>query len=585
MQSNGFFKKVIWVFDPLLFSLKYIVRNRFALYAVIGAAIISTVAKLYVPLLIGDSVTSIENLNLPGLENFAIMIVEVTAISGVFQFVVNYGSQFLGQTYSYNLRKDVFGHLVKKKFLFFEKQTTGDLLSRSTMDIEASRNFITSTLAQLFPTIFMIGFGVYFLVTIDVYYALVFFLSVPLMLYIGMVFQRKQRIHWRNIRGYYGRMNEQLQENIIGQRVVRGFSAEEFEAAKFEGTTDNYFQEYVKVAKLRGFYNNLFPLVLSASSTIILVYGGFFTIFSGIPVGPLVSAINIFTLVSPSVTSMGRLIIFSENARAGIQRINEVLSENDVEDSEKGVSRDLSSALAFENISFTRGKRVILDNVTFSLASGEFVGITGKTAAGKSTLVNLILRFYEPLSGVIRVGGIDISDLSLNVLRRSITMVPQEVTLLSGTLGENISYGYPGATIQEIKRAAETANISDFVDGLPQGYDTMVGERGITLSGGQKQRVAVARAIIGRPKILILDDATSSVDPETELEMFRKIKEHLVDMTIINVTHRHSALKYADRILKVDRGSVFLLKGGTEPAFHEQDSRGIVDGGESSAQI
>ncbi|MHB1708797.1 MAG: ABC transporter ATP-binding protein [Thermoplasmataceae archaeon] len=567
-MSSILFKKILWVFDPLIFSFKYISRKKWALYAVITAAVISTIARLYVPILIGDSVTSIENLDLRGLENFAILIVAVTVISAAFQFIVNYGSQFIGQTYSFNLRNNVFNHLVRKSFSFFEGQTTGDLLSRTTMDIEASRNFITSTLSQLIPTMFMIVFGLYFLLTINDVFAAVFILSVPLMVYIGMVFQRKQRLHWRSIRGYYGRMNEELQENIIGQRTIRGFSGEEWEISKFRNTTDSYYQEYVQVAKLRGLYNNLLPLVLGGAATIILIYGGYSSLISGASVGPLVAAINIFTLVSPSVSSIGRLIVFSENARAGIQRINDVISEEYVEKLDRGGGAPLSSDLEFENVSFSRGNRKILDSLSFSISGGEFVGITGKTATGKSTLVNLMLRFYDPDSGSIRIGGVDIKSLPLTVLRRIISIVPQEITLLSGTIRENIAYGSPRASVDDIRSAADIANISPFIETLHDGYDTLVGERGITLSGGQKQRIAVARAILGKPKVLILDDSTSSVDPETELEMFRMIKSRLGGMTVINVTHRHSAMKYADRVFRLDHGSITLLHGesGTQDA-------------------
>ncbi|OWP55560.1 MAG: hypothetical protein B2I17_09285 [Thermoplasmatales archaeon B_DKE] len=577
-MSSSFFRKILWVFGPLIFSFKYISRKKWALYAVVTAAIVSTIARLYVPLLIGDSVTSIENLNLAGLENFAILIVIVTAASSVFQFIVNYGSQFLGQTYSFNLRNNVFEHLVRKNFTFFENQTTGDLLSRTTMDIEASRNFITSTLSQLIPTIFMVAFGLYFLLTINTLYAAVFALSVPIMIYIGMVFQRKQRLHWKNIRNFYGRMNEELQENIIGQRVVRGFSAEEMEITKFQNTTDSYYQEYVQVAKLRGFYNNLLPLVLSAAATIILIYGGYFSMLSGVTVGPLVAAINIFTLVSPSVSSMGRLIVFSENARAGIQRINEIISEENIENVERVENSGGPTDLSFESVTFYRGKRKILDSVSFSISKGEFVSITGRTASGKSTLVNLISRFYEPDSGFITIGGVDIRNIPLSELRQVVSVVPQEITLLSGTIRENIAYGSPEASMDDIRSAAENASISGFIDGLPEGYNTVVGERGITLSGGQKQRVAVARAILAKPGILILDDATSSVDPETELEMFRQIKRRLSGMTIINVTHRHSALKYADRILKLERGSVILLHGDSGQSFPESETQAARDG-------
>lgn len=517
---------------------------------------------MLIPIFIGDSISSIQNLQFNAVESDAILIFIASSVSGGVQFIVNYGSQYVSQTYSYNLRKTVFSHLVKKKFGFYEEQTSGDLLSRSTMDIEATRNFVLNTASQLIPTLFMIIFAFALLLTINIDFAAIFMVAVPILIGIGIVFQRKQRTHWRRIRSYYGLMNEQLQENIVANRVVRGFSAEESEIGKFSDTTSRYYDEYIHVAKLRGKYNNLMPLVVSAAATGILLYGGYTSIISANDVGPLVAAVNIFNLISFPVSFLGRLIVFSENARAGISRIDTVLASDSDEKLNLGETKRIQGDLQFDEVTFKRGSREILKNISFNITRGEFVGLTGRTAAGKSSLINLIPRFYDPSSGNIKIGGTDISSMTLTSLRKAVALVPQEITLLSGSIRDNIAFGALESKFEDVKWAAGVARISDFIESLPEGYDTMVGERGITLSGGQRQRVAIARALLTHPEILILDDATSSVDPETELEIFRNIRNYSTGTTVIIVTHRESALKFSDRVLKLDYGKLSIEENG-----------------------
>lgn len=557
---RGIYRKTISVFEPLIFSLSYLKGKRWVLLVVLIASTITTFSRLLIPVFIGDAVSSIEELKYSQVEYITILILIVSSISGGVQFIVNYGSQYISQAYSYNLRKTVFSRLIRKKFGFFEEQTSGDLLSRSTMDIQATRNFVLNTSSQLIPTIFMIIFAFVILLTINVEYAAIFTVSVPILIVIGMIFQRKQRTHWRKIRTYYGQMNELLQENIVANRVIRGFSAEEREMEKFKGTTDNYYGEYITVAKLRGKYNNLMPLVVSTAATTILLYGGYTSIIAAANVGPLVAAVNIFSLMSFPVSFLGRLIVFSENARAGISRIQTVLNEGSDENLEEGEEKPLAGDLEFSAVNFKRDERDILRDISFTVHKGEFVGLTGRTAAGKSSLINLIPRFYKPDSGVITIGGTDLAEVSLRTLRKTVALVPQEITLLSGTLRENIAFGKTDSSMEEIIKASRIARISDFIESLPEKYETLVGERGITLSGGQRQRVAIARAIISKPEILILDDATSSVDPETELEIFHNIREEVSEITVIIVTHRESALKYSDRVLSMDRGVLTVLE-------------------------
>ena len=565
-------KNIIAVLYPLYFGSRYLKGKRWILYSVICISIITAGTRLIIPVLIGDAVSSVQTLNFKRLEYFALLILFISAISGFFQFFVNYGSQYISQLYAYGMRNNIFEHLMKKKFLFFENQTSGDLLSRSTMDVDATRNFIMNATNQLLPTLFMIIFSLIFLFILDPLYALIFLVTVPILILIGMVFQRKQRLHWRKIRNYYGNMNEELQENIVGNRVIRGFSIEDEETAKFNSTTRSYFDEYMIVARIRGFYNNLMPITISIAATAILLYGGYVSIINASQVGNLVAAVNIFSIMTFPISSIGRLIVFSENARASIQRINVVLSDEMQENIQSTKGSKHSGDLLINNISFKRGKRQIFSGVNLKISQGEIVGITGKTASGKSAFVNLLPRFYEPDTGSIFIGGRDISSIPLSELRRTIALVPQEITLLSGTILENITLSDTSLTLEAVVKAARIADIDKFIESLPDKYNTRVGERGITLSGGQRQRVAIARAIVSEPKILILDDATSSVDPETELEILRRIRKELSGTTVLIVTHRKSAIKFADRILRIQKGSV-------EEIFDsEGDLEGITDG-------
>ncbi len=544
------------VFQPLLFSRPYLHGKSKYLAVVLAAGFLSTFARLLIPIYIGDAVSSIELRNISGVIGFAFLIIYVSIISGVLNFVVGYGSQYLSQKYAYNLRNNVVNHLVRKKFHYFETKTSGDLLSRCTMDIQATRNFILATLSQLLPTLFMIGIALYLLITLNIYYAMIFLVTVPVLIYLGMVFQKKQRTHWRSIRNYYGSMSEKLQENIVGQRVVRGFSAQNQEEEKFTDTTNDYYGEYMDVAYLRGTYNNLMPLTVSAAASAILIFGGYTDVITGISVGGLVAAINIFSLITAPVSSLGRLIVFSENARAGIGRINEVIGPDDEEYIEKSGGKFPKGSLGFNSVNFSRSGRKILRNINLQINPGEFFGLTGSTGAGKTSMVNLITRYYDPDSGDITIGGVNIKNIPLSLLRTSVRVVPQEISLLSGTIRDNIAFGDREAPIKTIKKAASIAMISDFIEGLPDGYETLVGERGITLSGGQRQRVAIARAVVTVPEILILDDATSSVDPETELEIFKNIKREFPEIITVIVTHRESALKFSDKMGKIDHGTL-----------------------------
>ena len=559
-NKKSFLKKIKGVFEPLLFSREYLKNKKWVIYLIIGFAVLSTATRLLVPIIIGAIIDSLESKNFNAIYLEIEYILLLAVLSAVASFVVNFGAQYSSQIYAYNLRKKVVNSMVKKKTKFFQDKTSGDLLSRTTMDIDASRNFIMNSLSQLIPTILIIIFAVGYLFYINVFYSLFFLATVPILIFIGIKFQRKQRPHWMKIRETYGVMTESIQEDITGQRTVRSYLQEEPQINRFTGITDTYYGEYMEVANLRGFYNNLMPFIISAAATAVIFYGGYASIIARSDVGGLVAAVNIFTMVTFPVSFLGRLIAFSENARAGIGRIKGVLDRDLDEDVLTDGDFPKGNGISMRNIRYKRGDREILRNIDLEIPPESFVCLTGETGTGKSSLVNLIPRLEDPSEGEIFIGGVNIKDIPLSSLRKNIAIVPQEISLLSGTISENIIFGRKGITEEMAKRAAKIARIDDFIENLPEGYSTIIGERGITLSGGQRQRVALARAIASNPRILILDDATSSVDPETELAIFSRIVKNIKGITVVLVSLRYSAMKYATTVYELEDGEIRQLE-------------------------
>lgn len=559
-NKKSFLKKIKGVFEPLLFSREYLKNKKWVIYLIIGFAVLSTATRLLVPIIIGAIIDSLESKNFNAIYLEIEYILLLAVLSAVASFVVNFGAQYSSQIYAYNLRKKVVNSMVKKKTKFFQDKTSGDLLSRTTMDIDASRNFIMNSLSQLIPTILIIIFAVGYLFYINVFYSLFFLATVPILIFIGIKFQRKQRPHWMKIRETYGVMTESIQEDITGQRTVRSYLQEEPQINRFTGITDTYYGEYMEVANLRGFYNNLMPFIISASATAVIFYGGYVSIIARSDVGGLVAAVNIFTMVTFPVSFLGRLIAFSENARAGIGRIKGVLDRDLDEDVLTDGDFPKGNGISMRNIRYKRGDREILRNIDLEIPPESFVCLTGETGTGKSSLVNLIPRLEDPSEGEIFIGGVNIKDIPLSSLRKNIAIVPQEISLLSGTISENIIFGRKGITEEMAKRAAKIARIDEFIQNLPEGYSTIIGERGITLSGGQRQRVALARAIASNPRILILDDATSSVDPETELAIFSRIVKNIKGITVVLVSLRYSAMKYATTVYELEDGEIRQLE-------------------------
>ncbi len=534
-----------------------IFRNIKGVWHLIIVVIVSSLAyaylRLLVPLYIGDSVNYLVARNYAIILHFALLIFAVTVASSVFDFLIDYLSNKASQKFVYNLRKNEFHKLLSKNYEYFNTNSTGNILSKFTMDIETLRRLVNMSLANLFSVTFLIIIAGIELTHLYYGFTIIFFIVIAPIIYFTVVMQRKQRTFWRSLRNKYGKMNNIINQNIIGNRVVRSFTAEQEEIDKFNDSTDSYFQDYRGIAGVRSIYNPLLTLLLSLAIGFVLIYGGIESINSVISIGSVIAAVNIFTLVLRPVRFYGRYISFYENGMASLDRINSINSDG-FEITGK-LTPDIQGNIILENLSYSSGNTDILSDINMQITKGERIAIVGETGSGKTTLVNIISGLYKNYTGHAYLDGNELKDIDDKIIREKIGIVSQDAILFSGTIRYNITMG-KDYTDQEVKNAAKLAMLDDFIESLPSGYNTAVGERGITLSGGQKQRIAIARIIIRNPELIIFDDSTSNLDADTETRFLDSIKEFIAGKTTIVISHKLSSIMLADRAFVIAKGKL-----------------------------
>jgi len=440
-------------------------------------------------------------------------------------------------------------------------------MARATGDINQIRGFFSRGLRPLIDTILRFPLAFLILVSMDWKLTILSFVGAPLIVLTVARFSSKIGPLWEAIRTQYGNLTSVIQENLMGVRVVKGFAMEDHEIKKFSLDNQKYMERMMDQARLSAFYMPLADFIAGANVVFILWYGGNEVIMGNISFGAWI-AFNLYAwqLLWP-VRFLGFITDFYKRATAAANRVFEVMdAKSEVVEKEGAVELgDIQGHVMFENVYFGYDKdHMVLKNINLDVKPGETVAVLGATGSGKSSIINLIPRFYDVTSGRITIDGRDIRDVTLASLRRNIAIVHQEPFIFSTTIKENIVYGKERATKEEIVKAAETARIHDFISSLPKGYDTEVGERGITLSGGQKQRVAIARALLTNPKIIIFDASTSSVDTETEYEIQRALETLLENRTTFIITQRLSTVRHADKIVVLDEGEI------VEEGTHEE---------------
>jgi ATP-binding cassette subfamily B protein len=414
-------------------------------------------------------------------------------------------------------------------------------------------------LRQAINTLLLLIMVLYSMATLNLELTLVSMVVVPFLFVATLYYSRMVSPMWREVRDQFGVITSVLQENLTGVRVVRGFSREDYEEQKFSVECEKYFDINIVMVKLRSFFMPLATLISSVGLVAVLWYGGNQVISGALSIGSVVAFyLYLMRLMGP-VRMLGFITSMFVRSNAAAERVFEIVdAEVDVHDKEGAQElKALEGRVTFEDAWFSYdGKNMVLRSIDLDVQPGQTVAILGATGSGKSSIINLIPRFYDVTRGAIKVDGVDIRDVTIKSLRRHIGIVRQDPFIFSTTLRENISYGVEDATMDRVREAAAQAKIDDFIEGLPEGYDTKVGERGVTLSGGQKQRVAIARALLKNPRILILDDSTSSVDTQTEYEIQQALDELLENRTTFIITQRLSSIKKADYIIVLEDGAV-----------------------------
>ncbi|MCW4052079.1 MAG: ABC transporter ATP-binding protein/permease [Candidatus Bathyarchaeota archaeon] len=497
-----------------------------------------------------------------GRDMLSILILKIvgfTAIVGLFSFIRRYASTYFSQKVVYDIRNDVFVSLQDQSFAFYDKTHTGQLLAKVTTDMDRIRRFIGFQLAFLMTSVILLVVAVYTMFSINTMLTLFLLPIMPCIFAVFYLFGKKIRPVFTELREQYGSLTSVLHEAITGIRVVRAFAQEDFEREKFTSKNDKYFGTVLASAKIRAFYIPLVGFLLGLGTITIFWFGGSEVIEGTLTIGDLVAFNAYLAMLAMPMRFFGMFISGFHRTMASGDRIFEVMdAERQINEKTDALTLPkLIGHVKFKNVSFSYEKsRPILKNITFDVKPGETVALLGATGSGKSTIIRLIPRFYDVSSGKITVDNYDVRDVKLKSLRNQMGIVAQEAFLFSMTIKENIAYGKPEAKNEEIVAAAKGARAHEFISALPRGYDSRLGERGVTLSGGQRQRVAIARALLMNSRILILDDSTSSVDVETEYEIQQALHALLKNRTAFVITQRVSTIRNADKIVVLEKGEI-----------------------------
>ncbi len=520
----------------------------------------STTFSLVIPKMLGKGIDTVLSSGERGMLLLAAAaVIGASAFRGISAYGNSYLSELVSQKTAYNIRNALYDRLQHLSFAYHDRTQTGQLMSRTTADVEAVRRFFGRGLLGLIQVILLFGGIAAILVSMNWKLALLSLAFLPPIAVRAIIVSRRLRPIWLNIQQLLGVLGATLEENLTGVRVVRAFSRQKEESQRFSSQAKQLYDEEINAARQMAFNNPLMSFLISLPAVLILWYGGRQVIAGSLTIGGLTQFILYLGMMAMPIRRLGFTINqFSRTASAG-QRILEIL-DADSSVREKPNAIELTRAkgeVSFENVSFSyHSVAPVLSNISFSVQPGQLVALLGGSGSGKSTIASLIPRFYDVSGGRITIDGVDIRDVTLTSLRRNVGIVQQDIFLFSATIRDNIAYGAIDADMEQIIAVAKAAQLHDFIQSLTDGYDTWVGERGITLSGGEKQRLSIARTLLMNPGILILDDSTSSVDAETEYDIRQGLDRLIKGRTTFIITHRLSIIQHSDLILLLKEGQI-----------------------------
>jgi len=481
-------------------------------------------------------------------------------VKGVSAFFHQYLGDMFGIQSVYKLRNALYEKLQRLPFMYYDNAKTGDLMSRLTADVEGFRFFLSFGFSELVRFVLLVGGTLTVMFIYSVPLTLVTIAALPFLAVAVYHFDKRVHPSFRNIRKSFGKLNTNVQENISGIQTVKALSREEFEINKFNQANGDYKEKSLTTSFIWAKFFPLMELIGNICVVALLAYGSVLVIQGGLQPGELVAFFSLVWYLMGPIMHLGFVINLFSQSKASGERLLEILDADEtIRDMEQVAPvNKINGNVKFHHVSlrYKDEDELALSDISFEATSGKTIGLIGATGSGKTSLTQLLTRFYTPSSGQILIDNRDIKDYSLKTLRSNIGVVLQESFLFSSTIKANISYGRPDASMETIIDAAKRAQAHDFIMELPDGYDTMLGERGLGLSGGQKQRIAIARAICMNPSILILDDSTSAVDMTTEFNIQKALKEVMKGRTTFIIAHRISSLKHADEILVLENGSI-----------------------------
>jgi ATP-binding cassette subfamily B protein len=506
---------------------------------------------------------------------FALILVAISLVKGVFLYAQRWVLIGISREIEFDLRNDLFKKLETQDTGFYERYRTGDIMARMTNDLNAVRMLLGPALMYTANTIFLSVFALFFMLRISPYLTLVALAPMPLASILIQYLGRRIHERFERIQASFSDISAQAQENYSGVRLIRAFAREESQIGLFERLNRQYIGRALRLVQLMGMLWPTLEFILGISMVITLLAGGHLVLAGRINVGQFVAFSTYMIMLIWPIIAVGWVINIFQRGTASVKRIDEILkSEPSISDHSvvlgfgREMETELRGEIEFRHLNFSYGDSPdatpVLRNISLHIPAGSSLAIVGPTGCGKSTLANLIPRLYEAPEGALLIDGRPVREYPLAVLRRNIGMVPQETFLFSETIRENLAFGAPHADAEDLLEAAEAAHIRLEFEEFPQGFETMVGERGVTLSGGQKQRAAIARALLRRPAILILDDALASVDTYTEERILGGLRNYTANTTTILISHRVSTVRNADRIAVLDKGRIVELGGHEE---------------------
>lgn len=505
------------------------------------------------------------------LWKLVLILLLVTLVRGALRFFYQVIFEVCSQGVLYDMRDVVYRRLLTEDFAFYSKKKTGDLMSRQTGDMEAIRHFVAYIIYQVYENILLFSFALFMIFTVNVKLALCMLIVLPFTAITTAKQSKEVRPTFQRIRDCFSSLNAFVQENVSGNRVVKAFAKEDFEIEKFNKENDAYMDAQLNSSKVWMKYLPIFEVLAYVLNVVLMLYGGWMVITGEMTIGNLVTVNGYLWMLNAPLRMAGWWVNDTHRFITSVEKIYTTYVEEPlVKMPPVPVSRKhMEGNVEFKDVSYTADDEDIVKDISFSVKKGQTVGILGSTGAGKSTIMNLLCRFVDATSGEVLVDGVNVKDWNLYDLRDNIGMAMQDIFLFSDTIEGNIAYGRPNCTFKEIHEAAVMADANHFIKAMPEGYDTIVGERGVGLSGGQKQRISLARALLKKPSILILDDTTSAVDMETESYIQQQLGKLNGQCTIFVIAYRISSIKDADQILVMDNGRI--IEHGTHQELLAND--------------